>query len=161
VVALIVVDVGAMRQGPEESVQKLIDRFHPDLYFAFDPHPEFEEGVETIDGTLVVSRRAAAWTHTGTMRLRVDGDSTGIDQHGDALVECFNFPAWLRALPPNVETVAKFDAEGAEYPLLDAVGDQGLDERLALVIVEWHPVETAHGWFAERPPLGCPVEEWV
>jgi hypothetical protein len=158
---VIVVDIGCHPQGPEESVYKLTERFAPDILFGFDPFPGMEEGIEHAGGTLIVRRRAAAWTHTGTMRLRVDGDCTGVDQHGDALVECFNFPAWLRALPPNVETVAKFDAEGAEYPLLDAVGDQGLDERLALVIVEWHPPETAHGWFAERPTLRCPVEEWV
>lgn len=159
---MIVVDVGAMPQGPEESVHKLIHRFAPELYFAFDPHPSFEEGLAAVDGTLVMSRRVAAWTHTGTMRLRVDGDCTGVDLHGDAAVECFNFPAWLRTLPATVETVVKLDAEGAEYPLLADLADQSLDKRLALVIVEWHPPETAHGWYREeRPTLRCPVEEWM
>jgi hypothetical protein len=157
---VIVVDVGAMRQGPEESVHKLIGRFHPEVLFAFDPHPDFAEGVECVDGTVVLSRRAAAWKHTGTINVRVDGDCTGVDQQGDARVECFNFPSWLRTLPA-VEIVAKFDAEGAEHVLLSALADDGLDERLALALVEWHSPEMSHGYFAERPTLHCPVEEWV
>lgn len=158
---MIVVDVGAMRQGPEESVHKLIGRFRPDVLFAFDPHPGFTEGVERIGETLVVSRRAAAWLHTGTETARIDGITTGIDTDGETLVACFDFAAFIQALPSGGEIVAKFDCEGAERPLLAALNAKGLDERIALVLVEWHPPETAHGMFTEtRPELRCPVEEW-
>jgi hypothetical protein len=158
---VIVVDVGAMRQGPEESVHKLIARFRPDVLFAFDPHPDFVEGVECVDGSAVVSRRLAAWTHTGVMPLAVDGICTGIDETA-ADVErttCFDLSDWLFSLPP-VEVVLKLDVEGAEYPLLARLAEQGGDHDLSVVLVEWHPPETAHGWYAERPTLRCPVKAW-
>lgn len=158
---MIVVDVGAMLQGPEESVHKLIDRFQPELLYAFDPHPAFVEGVDRIDDTVVVSRRAAAWTKDGYVGLLVDGICTGVD-HAGVPVRCFDLAAWLWTLPfAGGGVVLKLDAEGAEYPLLHEVGLSSVDAYLDRVIVEWHPPETAHGFYGDRPVLRCPVEEWA
>lgn len=168
---MIVVDVGAMRQGPEESTLKLVERFQPQVLFGFDPHPDFVEGVATIDGTVVVNRRVAAWTHGGAVRFVEDGICSGVEQDRSETrrslrtrrskdVECFILAFLLRTLPAGV--VLKLDCEGAEYPLLSQIAATRADERLALVLVEWHPEETAHGHFmAERPTLRCPVEEWA
>jgi hypothetical protein len=157
---VIVVDIGAMRQGPEESVHKLIGRFRPDVLFAFDPHPDFVEGVERSAGTFVVRRRAAAWIFDGLVPLVVDGICTGVDDKSRTYVSAFNLATFLRALPMK-DTVLKIDAEGAEYKLTAWLADYDLDKELSLLLVEWHPPETSHGWYAERPTLRCPVEEWA
>lgn len=161
---MIVVDVGAMTHGTDQSVAPLIERFQPELLFAFDPHPDFVEGVERIDGTLVVSRRAAAWISDTDVSLKVDGMRTGAVKNGtgDRWEEAFNLASWLRTLPlDHEEVVLKLDAEGAEYLLLRDVCDQGLDTRLARVLVEWHSPEKAHGWHTERLALRCPLEAWA
>jgi hypothetical protein len=163
---VIVVDVGCQPHGEEASVPKLIDRFGPEILFGFDPWPWMEEGIERIGDTIVVRRRAAAWSHAGVVGIKVDGICTGIQTEErlpfDAafIAEAFDFSGWLRACPPD-EVVLKIDAEGAEYPLLAEIHASGLDERLKLVLVEWHSEEMAHGLYAPRPELRCPVEEWV
>lgn len=167
---MIVVDVGCYPHGPEESIHKLIDRFHPEILFGFDPFPALVEGVATVDGTVVVLRRAAAWTEAGVLPIRVEshdgvpGIATGVTTFGDPdriEVEAFDLLGFLVALPAGA--VLKLDAEGAELPILRSVAARGIDERLSLVLVEWHPEELAHGMFCEvedRPRLLCPVEEW-
>lgn len=167
---MIVVDVGAKEWGDEESVRLLASRFRPETLFAFDIHPEFDEGMEWLDAgdgfmTLVERRRAAAWTEEGTVEARLMGICTGVN--GTAVrpyerlaeVPCFDLCAFLDRL--EGEIVLKLDCEGSEYPLLEAIAEQGLDERLKLVIVEWHDGVYAHGLCrGRRPQLRCPVEEW-
>lgn len=162
---MIVVDVGCMPHGREESVRKLIGRFQPDILFGFDPHPDLVEGVEHAGDTVVVRKRAAAWIFGGQTLFKIDGICSGvaacdIAKDGTVMVDCFDLAAWLRALPVG-EVVLKLDAEGAEYPLLARLHESGLDGRLQRVIVEWHPPDTAHGLYtAVRPELRCDVEEW-
>lgn len=171
----IVVDVGCMRQGPEESVEKLAARFAPALLFGFDPFPELEEGLECIGETLVVRRRLAAWVWDGITDYAVDGISSSAHPafmvKPRVTVECFDLSGWLRTLPP-AGIVLKLDAEGAEFPLLTDVHQSGLDERLALVLVEWHgaggsgfPIGGGGSWQElDREQLlarlRCPVEDW-
>jgi hypothetical protein len=168
---MIVVDVGCHPQGPEESVYKLVRRFSPDVLFGFDPFPHLKEGVEfhfeaDVATTMIVRRRAAAWLHGKGVTIAVNGICTGVAGAPDAPFEealrpvpSVDLVAFLAALPDPV--VLKLDAEGAEYPLLAALAVSGIDSRLERVLVEWHPPETAHGFYRdERPELACPVEEW-
>lgn len=169
---MIVVDVGAMAYDRDESIAPLIDRFHPDVMFAFDPHPDFEEGVDHLDGSVVISRRLAAWTFGGDVPFAVEGIRSGIPacaregsaSHSDpgekfGRARSFVLAAFLRTLPPPL--VLKLDVEGAEYPLLNQISANHVDERLALVLVEWHSEELAHDLYGPRPELQCPVEEWA
>jgi hypothetical protein len=163
---MIVVDVGCHPQGPEESVHRLIDRFSPDLLLGFDPDPSLAEGVERVGGTVVVRRRAPAWVDASQVRVVLDGITTGVEPHfaggpadDSVSMTAIDLPALLAALPDG-EVVLKVDAEGVEYPLLRCLAASGLDRRLARVLVEWHPPETAHGLYDDRPELACPVEEW-
>ncbi len=161
---MIVVDIGCMEQGPEESVQRLINRFHPDILFGFDPYPDLAEGVERVDSTIVVRTRAAAWTHTGTIPIRIKGICTGVavnhirPYENTVEMPCFDLCAFLAPLGEGV--VLKLDCEGAEYPLLAAIVAADLDLRLELVLVEWHDGVYAHGLMTKRPRLRCPVEVW-
>lgn len=169
---MIVVDLGAMPHGSDDSVAPLIDRFHPDILFAFDPHPDFDEGVDHVGDTVIVSRRLAAWTFGGDLPFVVDGIRSGVpavalegsasifDPDGEfGRARSFVLVAFLRALPAPV--VLKLDVEGAEYPLLRQVAALHVDTQLELVVVEWHTEEMAHGLYAPRPQLQCPVEEWA
>ena len=168
---MIILDVGCQERESEESIRRLIDRFHPELLLGFDPDPALVEGAELVDGTLVVRRQACGWTSSIRQPVEFDGIRTGIDHRlhrGTVLVDAVDIPALIQALPPGV--VLKLDCEGAELEILRSLRLMRLDERLALALVEWHPVDlgTDHGRgltrdgiraFAAR--LRCPVEEWA
>lgn len=152
---MIVVDVGCHPHGGEVSVAPLVDRFHPSLLYGFDPFPELVEGVWPIGMTLGVFSRQAAWLHCGTVAYSTDGSRSRI---GTGLpVACFDFAAWFAALPPT-GVILKLDCEGAEYVLLDRLITRGLDERLDLLLVEWHDKPGAETQILDR--ISCPVELW-
>ncbi len=162
---MIVVDVGACEWGREESVGRLVERFAPRLLLAFDPHPAMIPGREQVNGTLVIRRRKAVWTHNGTVPVRMNKIITApaMDRvrpyETIEDVPCVDLVRLLHWFPDD-EIVVKLDCEGSEYPLLQAVRDSGLDERLALVLVEWHSGIYAHGMETRRPVLRCPMEVW-
>lgn len=159
-----VIDIGCLEHGEEESVHALVERFRPDILFGFDTHPDLREGMELVDGVPVVRRRAAAWTHTGTVPVQIMGACTGVAIHGmrpyqnPSLAPCFDLCSLISSLPGRI--VLKLDAEGSEYPLLNAISERGLDEQLELVLVEWHDGVYARGLNTPRPSLSCSVEEW-
>lgn len=159
---MIVIDVGCIRHGGEESLSKLQRRFNPSLLFGFDPDPELAEGVTRLEATTIVTRRIAAWVTNGTVKFEWDGVTSGVPKiaNGNAAdVRCFDIAQWLETLPAG-DTVLKLDCEGGEYPILRKIRRLGADRRLALVLVEWHSEEMAHGWMTDRPALRCEVEEW-
>lgn len=163
---MIVLDVGAVPWGREESVGPLIERFAPRLLLAFDPHPEMVEGFEVHGDTLVVGRRAAAWTHGGSILVRLNKIITApamdrIRPYEEVVeVDCFDLCELINALPASEGIVLKLDCEGSEYPLLNALAEKGLDTKLELVLVEWHTGIYAHGMETRRPQLSCPLELW-
>ena len=168
---MIILDVGCQERESEESVRRLIDRFHPELLLGFDPDPALAEGAELVDGTLIVRRRACAWIDEQPQPVEHDGIRTGIDYRPDRsteLAEAVDVPALLWALPTG--TILKLDCEGAELEILRSLRLMRLDERLALALVEWHPVDlgsdhgrglTRDGIRAFAARLRCPVEEWA
>jgi len=156
---MIVVDLGCKTYDDTDSIGYLIDRFHPEILFGFDPHPELEEGVEVRDGTVVVTRRLAAWTYRTPLRFMLVDSSSRITTYGDETVQAFDFPGWLLTLP--VPVIVKMDIEGAEYEVLRPIL-KGADERISLLLIEWHPEQPydagSRDWLLGR--LRCPVEEW-
>lgn len=156
----VVVDIGCMTYGADESVAVLAERFQPDLLLAFDPHPALVEGVSLVGETVVIRRRLAAWTHDGVMPYAEAGIRSGYSPDG-ADVPCFDLAALLRVLPDGF--VLKLDCEGAEYPLLKALQASGQDARADRILVEWHDHERAHGLDEafDAPMLACAeVETW-
>jgi hypothetical protein len=146
---MIVVDLGtwAHHNPGYDSVTALVDRFHPELLWGFDPLLE-TEGACFLGDTLVVVRRMAAWTRDGETRFTHDGTGSKIGK--GRRVPCFNLCAWLETLPQPI--VLKMDVEGAEITLTRKLRETGMDERLALLLVELHG--------GQLPDLHCPVEEW-
>lgn len=161
---MIVVDLGcATYPGfpDDESTRRLIERFAPDVYFGFDPHPsvvarEWQEG-----RTRASVERKAAWVSGGRVgyvtkpavlnELRSHVNAAG----GEETVECFDLVSFLGVVAPwaSGELVLKLDVEGAEYVLLPYLVERGADALLTRILVEWHgdPLDL---------PLACPVEEW-
>jgi hypothetical protein len=55
------------------------------------------------------------------------------------------------------------DCEGSEFPLMQAIHDRKLDEKIDLMLVEFHFPTNSHGHYVEehdRPQMRCPVEPW-
>ena len=76
-------------------------------------------------------------------------------------VPCFDFSSWLRRL--GERPVVKLDIEGAEFPILERLHEDGTDALVAELLVEWHDEKMAD--FAERKAtllssLRCPIGPW-
>src|SRR3990170_8813696 len=77
--AMIVIDVGCARYGGDYSIERLIEEFHPDLLYGFDPNPVTTQkppgecDAYVIEGTTVFIERLAAWTYRGQIGYLEDG----------------------------------------------------------------------------------------
>jgi len=152
---VIVVDVGCHEHThyPTDSIGHLVSRFKPDTFYGFDPYMGDDKTVDD-NGTHYVLSTKLAWTHDGQVGFHLDplwGPVSHVDTAGGTQMPCFDLARFIADLPEDT-IVLKIDAEGAEYPLLHWLHEAGVDERLELVLVEWHR--------DERVELSCPVEEW-
>jgi len=163
----IVVDLGCcsyLRGNQlEDSIQTLIKRFKPQVLFGFDPHPGLPDAVGQVYGTTVITSRRAAWTQDISVPLELQGNCTHVTLTGDSFVKAFDIAAWMRALP-EAKMVMKMDVEGAEYVLLPHLIEQGVMDRVSLLLVEWHTASYANGYESDRngilEGIDCPVEVW-
>ena len=57
------------------------------------------------------------------------GESSSSGSHEIIRVPCFDFSAWLRSLPEHA--VVKVDVEGAEFPILERMVEEGTDAVVA------------------------------
>jgi len=173
---MIVVDLGCFPHRDEISIERLVERYRPDVLYGFDPWPELVEGETNVDGTRVVLERKAAWIEDGEIEFaRVRGfrgwDSTVMKAKnsrrewtsaGEVIrVPCFDFSSWVRRLPEP--PVVKLDVEGAEFPILERLHDDGTDALVAELLIEWHDEKMAD--FADRKAallsaLRCPIGLW-
>lgn len=164
----IVIDIGCARYGGDYSIERLIEEFHPDVLYGFDPNPATTdkpagqcEGYD-LDGTAVFVERLAAWTHKGEIGYLEDGLNSCISHSGEP-VECFDLADYIRRRPDGAEVILKIDAEGSEYDLLEHLIETGADERLSLAWVEWH--DLPDGTHVSRRVdiernIRCQVDEW-
>jgi len=170
---MIVIDVGCMTRGPEESVHKLAARFRPELLLGFDPDPGLEEGYCYNGPTLVIRRQACGWMAPGQLPVVLDGITTRVDttlpQGGRVWVDCVDIGGLVMSLPKPI--VLKLDCEGSEDQILHSMMRRDADQRLELLLVEWHcrTCGTGGGTHADDcaiadmttvDGLRCPVEEW-
>jgi FkbM family methyltransferase len=153
---VIVIDIGAMERDSEESINLLARRFLPDLLFAFDPDPQFEEGIWNIGPTRVVASQMCGWIKRGTVPVFFDGITTRVVTQAQSthFVASFDVSDLIRLLPQPL--VLKLDCEGSEYAILRHISRQHTDKLLELVLVEWHEPKESRN----RPKLSCTVEEW-
>ena len=161
---MIVIDIGCARYGGDYSIERLIEEFHPDVLYGFDPHSSLAE-IE-IDGdigdTIVSLKRKAAWTFDGEVGYREDGLNSWVTDDPTApKVPCFDLARFIEELP-ETEIVLKIDAEGSEYDLLSHLILTGADERLSLVWCEWHmTVENAEARRRVIEAEMCEIREWT
>ena len=172
----IVVDLGCFPHRDEISLEPLLERFRPAVLYGFDPWPQLVDGETKVQGTRVVLARKAAWVEDGLVEFaHIRGirswDSTVMRDknarqewlRAEAIrVPCFDFSAWLRGLPEP--PVVKLDIEGAEFPVLERLVEQGTDALVAELLVEWHDDKMPA--YADRKAallarLRCPVSPWA
>lgn len=188
---MIVVDLGCYPHGHEVSIERLIERYMPDILYGFDPYPELIEGVtfETIDKhgarhhrVRIELQRKAAWTYDGEIELAViDGerawDTTVMREKNSrreweegtlTIVPCFDLARFLRELPVGPENlIVKMDVEGAEFPLIEHLVETQTDRCIGRLLVEWHtekmaaPAELKRRKRVLLSGLKCPIEEWI
>ena len=158
---MIVVDIGCMTHPahPEdESQNRLIERFHPEVYYGFDAHPDTPEHLVSVgpSGTRVEIRRAAAWTFDGLVGLSLPPRvlnplRTCVDRDALDAVECFDLAAFLHGKGP---LVLKVDAEKSEHVLLPHVfADPVAVSQIELLLIEWHGSPSCE--------IPVPWEPWV
>jgi hypothetical protein len=154
---IVVVDVGCKSHEAERSIEPLIERFRPEILFGFDPHPMLEEGFTRIGGTIVVTRKMAAWTFDGSAPFRFDGSRSRVRAGPDSEpVRCFDLARWIDCLP-GCDLAVKVDIEGGEYLLLEHLLERDVDGLIGTLLVEWHGADD--GGLSDR--LACPVEAWL
>lgn len=147
----VVVDIGcADHHG--RSVDYLIERFQPDEFWGFDPWPDMEARDYRDGQTHVRLSKQAAWTHDGEVTYTLAGDCSHVGE-GPLTVPCFDLSSWLASRDEG--TILKIDAEGAEYELVPHLIATGQDERLELLLIEWH-----HDDRGLTDKLRCQVEQW-
>ncbi len=171
----IVIDVGCARYGDDFSIERLIEWHHPDVLYGFDPsqgpdeypHVPHDPDAPTTPtkATRILIEKKAAWTFDGEVRFRVDGLGGHVsDAKSDPLVPCVDLAKFILDLGEH-EIHLKLDCEGSEYLLLDHLIDAGADEKLASLIVEWHPFGILGTTPVRRKQierrLRCPLEEWL
>lgn len=150
-----VVDLGCCDWG-ESSVQKLIDRFHPETLYGYDPYPEVNDGIQMIRGTRVVIRNRAAWTHDGPLTFEPNASGTHVVGLGtkDAFVaDGFDLAEWLLQ-NFDEQIVLKMDVEGSEHILIPHLVQAGAFERVSLLLVEFHGEYSG-------PEIPVPWEPWL
>lgn len=162
----IVIDVGCARYGGDYSIERLIEKFEPDILYGFDP--SWEDGMYVAEEgckTSVVVSGMAAWTHRGTVRFLEDGLN---GQIGDAdhwpWVPCVDLARFIHKQPTEAEIILKMDCEGSEYELLEHLMAKGVDERLSLAWIEWHPrgvPDPAERRASIERRIRCPLDEWL
>lgn len=163
----IVIDLGCKGYGgPDDSIDVLVERYHPNLLLGFDP--QVEAAVYTTQGqypTTVMLSAAAAWRHNGVVSLSGAGQTAGVRGESQTClhargVPCFDMAALLHTLPHEAEIIVKMDIEGAEYPLLQYLWDECVLGYADQWLVEWHTNEYARGhdtsrgraWYESRLP---------
>lgn len=169
---LTLVDVGFVQHGTEASLRPLIRRFKPDYVYGFDPLHTHPATIGSFEGTPVLLTAQAAWTRDGVLALSNPSGviATAVHTsenflHATAItVPCLDFAWWLSRQRGRL--VVKLDVEGAEFPLLQALLNAGLDTRIDLLLVEWHEryLSPGSGYRLWRDrletELRCPIEEW-
>lgn len=133
---MIVIDVGCAKWGGDESVSKLVEEFHPDVLYGFDPGLNEEDYPGVMGDTELVLSGAAAWTFDGELGFRVANLGGQVDVDGK-VVPCVDLAAFILALPEG-DVVLKVDAEGAEYELVPHLVAHDADLRLSLAVIEFH-----------------------
>lgn len=150
--AKVFIDVGTYDGDTIEQFfnwYKLID--YPLGYevYGFEPNPEMFRAAKKKVGhrEKVNLEQSAAWVEDGEIEFAVDDIGSTVMQtkknwesSPKIKVKCFDFSQWLK---DNFTTedyiVLKMDCEGAEFPILKKMINDGTDKLVNKLLVEFHP----------------------
>lgn len=160
-----VVDVGCASHGWQggptgtDSLPALAREYRPDYLYGFDPL--CHEASYMLEGARCQVYEAAAWVEWGSVSYRRNGIGSRVEAGLESYVPAVDFAAWLETLAPltyDEGLVVKLDIEGGEYALLPHLIEQGADERITELLIEWHPQYGANELILAG--LRCPVRTW-
>jgi FkbM family methyltransferase len=150
----ILVDCGANIGG---VLEKLSDRFASRRIFAFEPNPllipRLSESAR-LPGRTVELLQQAVWNRDERRDFYLGHHESStllegkvvppiydrqIDYGHPISVQCIDFSRWLASLGAEPQSiVVKMDIEGAEYPVLEHLLEQGTVHFISKLLVEWH-----------------------
>lgn len=136
--------------------------------FAFEPNPNFKDAWQDIHDRHIKHVKeinfdqSAAWIDDKGLEFSLwqesDIGSTVMKEkrnwHAGKVigVPSFDFSSWLRQFEGE-DIYVKFDVEGAEYPILNTMIDDGTDKLCKLLMIEWH-ADKMNANFKEQ-------EQWI
>lgn len=153
-----VIDVGCAHYQSFKSIEHICDQDEFEVKFALGLDPRCEPDTYWYrDETLVTMLDMAAWTSTGSAGFMEDALGSHVLEAGDGdrRVKTIDLAPLVRVFSP---VVLKIDAEGAEYPLLEHLLDQGITNLIHLAWIEWHGDESRAKPLIDR--LECDYAEW-
>lgn len=180
---MIFVDLGAYNGDTVEqfiSWGQLLGDITEAKVYGFEPNPGFEKEWQDIHDRHIKHvksiefKQAAAWVDDKGLEfshwLESPIGSTVMPAKrnwyaGKIIgVPSFDFSQWLKQLPEGEDIYVKFDIEGAEYPILKKMINDGTDKLCKLLMIEWHADKMGpefkedEAWVQEN--LKCDWIEW-
>jgi len=116
--------------------------------YAFDPNPRFQAKWNKMTNEHTHFERKAAHNYNGevdfTLRpVNAPYGSTIMREKRDwgmgevLTAKCFDFSQWIKRFADDF-VIVKFDAEGAEFPILNKMIDDGTYNIMDIALIEWH-----------------------
>lgn len=179
---MIYVDLGAYNGDTVEqfiSWGQLLGDISDARVYAFEPNPNFKDQWQDIHDRHIKHVReinfeeTAAWINDKGLEFSLwaesDIGSTVMKEKrnwyaGKVIgVPSFDFSSWLKQFEGE-EVYIKFDIEGAEYPILEKMIQDGTDKLCKLLMIEWH-AEKMDARFRDKQReieenLNCNWIEW-
>lgn len=109
--------------------------------YAFEPNPELD--LETHLASLPVKVeliKKAVWIHDGKVPFRIQGrhDAARIsEEDSGGMVDSIDFSGFVACLP-KARIICSMDIEGAEFPVLEKMLDEGTINQIELLDIEFH-----------------------
>lgn len=113
----------------------------------FEPNEtlEVEESIKRFPFTVQWFKQAV-WTHDGETDFVIGGrhDASYLAElHGDVpeiatTVSCIDFSRFIKELPKDSTVVVSMDVEGAEFPILEKMLQDGTAQKINLLDIEFH-----------------------
>lgn len=112
------------------------------LVYAFEPNPELEvEGYMVHLPVKVHMLKLAVWVHDGKVPFRIQGrhDAARIsEEDSGGMVDSIDFSGFVARLPEDARIICSMDIEGAEFPVLEKMLDEGTINQIELLDIEFH-----------------------
>lgn len=115
--------------------------------YAFEPNPvlEIKEYLKNIPLDIKVSKKAV-WIDGSMLTFHVSNAHNGSHLEGttssysiqEFKVRGFDFSKFVADLPKDANIICSMDIEGAEYPVLEKMLEEGTAKRIKVLDIEFH-----------------------